>query len=94
MICQSNRLDHRSALLILPCHWLVSFDFEAEEARLRKEIKATEAEIDKIARKLGNEGFIAKAPEAVVEENKRRLAEEQARADGLTKALSRLQSEG
>ena len=89
---QSARSSLGAVDIALPLAGIL--DFEAEEARLRKEIKATEAEIDKIARKLGNEGFIAKAPEAVVEENKRRLAEEQARADGLTKALSRLQSDG
>lgn len=53
-------------------------DFAAEKARLEKEIKAGEGEVKKIASKLANEGFLAKAPKAVVQENRRRLEEEQA----------------
>ena len=41
-------------------------------------------------RKLGNQGFLDKAPEAVIEENKARLAEEEARRDKLQSALARL----
>ena len=65
-------------------------DFGAERERLNKEIASADAEIGKIAKKLGNESFVAKAPEAVVEENKRRLAEEEARKAGLAAALVRL----
>ena len=65
-------------------------DFDAERVRLNKEISAASSEIDKIAKKLGNENFVAKAPESVVEENKRRLAEEEARRNGLQAALQRL----
>ena len=68
-------------------------DFGAEKDRLAKEIASTSAEIEKIAKKLGNESFVAKAPEAVVEENKRRLEEEEARKAGLTAALARLQEQ-
>ena len=57
---------------------------------MNKEITAANSEIDKIAKKLGNQNFVAKAPEAVVEENKRRLAEEEARRNGLQAALQRL----
>ena len=65
-------------------------DFDAEKERLNKEIKAATSEIDKIAKKLGNKNFVAKAPEAVVEENKRRLEDEETRRAGLQAALSRL----
>ncbi|MGC6530408.1 MAG: valine--tRNA ligase [Candidatus Puniceispirillaceae bacterium] len=68
-------------------------DFDAEKERLNKEIKAAEAEIMKLSRKLENEGFLAKAPEAVVEENRRRLAEDETRRDGLQAALKRLSEE-
>ena len=68
-------------------------DFAAEAARLKKEIGKTEGEIKKISGKLGNQGFLAKAPEAVIEENKLRLAEEQATRDKLRAALSRINEE-
>ena len=65
-------------------------DLDAERARLEKAIAAVGGEIEKISRKLGNPGFIAKAPEEVVEENRRRLDEEQRRRAALEAALSRL----
>ena len=65
-------------------------DLDAERARLEKAIAGVSAEIEKISRKLDNPGFVAKAPEAVVEENKRRLDEEQTRKSALEAALARL----
>ena len=65
-------------------------DLTAEAARLNKEIGGVTAEIEKISRKLDNPGFIAKAPEDVVAENRRRLDEENTRLNGLTAALKRL----
>ena len=68
-------------------------DFEAERTRLTKEIKGCEAEAGKLRGKLSNEGFLAKAPEAVVEENRRRLTEEESRLSGLQAALNRLDAD-
>jgi valyl-tRNA synthetase len=65
-------------------------DFEAEAARLNKEIGAVSAEVKKISAKLNNPGFLAKAPEAVVAENRRRLDEEETRMAALEAALNRL----
>ncbi|MDB2523152.1 valine--tRNA ligase [Alphaproteobacteria bacterium] len=65
-------------------------DVDAEKARLKKDISKVEGEIKKISGKLGNQGFLDKAPEAVIEENKSRLAEEEARRDKLQSALERL----
>ena len=65
-------------------------DLAAEATRLNKEIGGVTAEIEKISRKLDNPGFIAKAPEDVVAENRRRLDEENTRLNGLTAALKRL----
>ncbi len=62
-------------------------DLTAEAARLNKEIGGVIAEIEKISRKLDNPGFIAKAPEDVVTENRRRLDEENTRLNSLTAAL-------
>jgi valyl-tRNA synthetase len=68
-------------------------DFGAEKARLEKEIKAGESEVTKISAKLANEGFLAKAPAEVVQENRRRLEEEQTRLDGLKAARQRIIAE-
>ena len=56
-------------------------------------MKAGETEITKISGKLANEGFLAKAPAEVVQENRRRLEEEQTRLDGLKAAQQRIIAE-
>jgi valyl-tRNA synthetase len=53
------------ATLALPLVGII--DFAAERARLEKEIARVEGEITRIDKKLGNENFIARAPEEVVE---------------------------
>ena len=50
-------------------------DKEAELARLAKEIEKQDKLIGGIEKKLGNEGFIAKAPDAVIEKERGKLAE-------------------
>jgi valyl-tRNA synthetase len=76
------------ATLALPLADVI--DVDAEKARLKKDIGKVEGEIKKISGKLGNQGFLDKAPEAVIEENKARLTEEEARRDKLAAALDRL----
>ena len=66
-------------------------DLTAEAVRLNKEIGGATAKIEKISKKLNNPGFIAKAPEDVVAENRRRLDDENIRMNTLIKALDRLQ---
>jgi len=53
----------------------VEIDVEAEKARLSKEIARLEGEITKANAKLGNESFVARAPAAVVEQEKQRVTE-------------------
>ncbi len=65
-----------------------------EKARLEKAIAKVDQEIMKIDKKLSNEGFLAKAPDSVVQENRDRLAEERAARDKLTEALARLDTVG
>ena len=64
-------------------------DGAAEKARLEKALKKVEKEADGIARKLDNPGFLAKAPEDVVEENRERLQELRAESARLSLAASR-----
>ncbi|HEX5354929.1 MAG TPA: valine--tRNA ligase [Aquabacterium sp.] len=64
----------------------VEIDVEAEKARLSKEIARLEGEITKANAKLGNESFVARAPAAVVEQEKQRVTD-------FTATLERLQSQ-
>ncbi|ELO4021146.1 valine--tRNA ligase [Vibrio fluvialis] len=57
--------------LMIPMAGLI--DKDAELARLAKEIAKTEGEIKRIEGKLGNEGFVAKAPEAVIVKEREKL---------------------
>jgi valyl-tRNA synthetase len=76
------------AVLALPLADVI--DVDAEKARLQKDIGKVDIEIKKISGKLNNQGFLDKAPEAVIAENQKRLDEEQARRDKLADALARL----
>jgi len=64
----------------------VEVDVAAETARLDKEIARLSAEIGKAEAKLGNESFVARAPAAVVEQERSRLA-------GFRQALDRLRDQ-
>ena len=65
-------------------------DMDKERARLAGEIKKTEGEIARLAGKLSNEGFLAKAPAAVVEGEKAKLEKYKATLEALTAALAKL----
>ncbi len=56
------------ATIYIPMAELV--DFEAERKRLNKELEEVEKKLSQINGKLSNEGFLAKAPAAVIEEQK------------------------
>jgi valyl-tRNA synthetase len=67
-------------------------DFAKERQRLEKELKKTQDEIARFDAKLGNEQFVAKAPEEVLEEQRAKRAEAMALASRLADAIGRLQS--
>ena len=65
-------------------------DFSAEQARLEKELARVAADIARIDGKLANADFIRRAPEEVVEAEREKRAEAQARRAKITEALKRL----
>jgi valyl-tRNA synthetase len=65
-------------------------DVAAEQARLNKQLAKLVKEIGGLQGKLANEKFLAKAPEAVVAEQRERLAGAEAERDKLIAALARL----
>ncbi len=54
--------------ILVPLDELV--DISAEIERLEKEVKRLEGEVMRVEKKLSNQGFVAKAPAAVVEEER------------------------
>ena len=65
-------------------------DFAAEQARLEKEMARVDADIARIDSKLANADFISRAPEEVVEGEREKREEAQARRVKILEALERL----
>jgi valyl-tRNA synthetase len=82
------RIVTDSATIFLPLSDIV--DTEKERARLEGEQKKLVGEIERIEKKLSNEGFVAKAPAAVVEGEKAKLAKYRENLDGVLAALAKL----
>ena len=72
------------------CRWATSLDLDAERTRLAREIEAAEAEVGRASAQLANEGFIARAPEKVVQVQRDRLAGAQERVRLLQERLAAL----
>jgi len=67
-----------------------AIDVGKERARLQKEVQSVRAELDKIAAKLGNEQFLAKAKAEAIDEQRERQAEARASLTRLDAALARI----
>ncbi|MBE6622181.1 MAG: valine--tRNA ligase [Ruminococcaceae bacterium] len=65
-------------------------DTEKELARLNKEKETILSEIDRLNKKLSNEGFVAKAPAAVVEGERNKLAKYRETLAGVENAIAQL----
>ena len=68
----------------------MEIDVAAEKARLSKEIARIEGEVAKANNKLSNEAFVAKAPPAVIDQEKKRIADFGATLTRLRDQLGRL----
>jgi valyl-tRNA synthetase len=85
---KSVQLSVRGTLVALPLEGVI--DFAAERTRLVKEIAKHKSEAEKIESKLGNEDFLRRAPDDIVEEQRERLAAARSQLARLETALSRL----
>ncbi|MFN5405368.1 MAG: valine--tRNA ligase, partial [Bradyrhizobium sp.] len=88
----SAQLVVRGEVAALPLKGVV--DLAAERTRLAKEIAKADADIERVDKKLGNEKFVANAPEELVEEEKEKREAALARKAKFQDALSRLQGVG
>ncbi|QRM19113.1 valine--tRNA ligase [Dechloromonas sp. TW-R-39-2] len=68
----------------------VEIDVAAEKVRLAKEIEKLEKQISIAQNKLGNEGFVARAPAAVIDQEKQRVADFTATLEKLKPQLAKL----
>ena len=74
--------------LFLPLEGLI--DVEAEKARLEKELEKIAKEVEKVEKKLGNKGFVDRAPAEVVQEHQQRLVDWQQKLEHTRKSLDAL----
>ena len=65
-------------------------DLEKEKARLLSEMKKNEAEIERLEKKLSNEGFVAKAPAQVIAGERAKLEKYLQTRAALTLALEKI----
>lgn len=70
-----------SLKILIPLAGLI--DVGAEQVRLDKELGKLAAEIEKCEKKLGNQTFVSGAPEAVVQQERQRLADFSSKRDAL-----------
>ncbi len=77
-----------SATVFLPLSDII--DTDKEIARLEGEEKKLVGEIERLEKKLSNEGFVAKAPAAVVEGEKAKLSKYRENLEGVRTALAKL----
>lgn len=77
-----------SARVLMPMAELV--DLEAERARLEKELEKARAQLEAQNKKLANESFVSRAPEAVVNAERERAEKARALIANLEESLAKL----
>ena len=77
-----------AARIFIPLSDIV--DTEKELARLDKEKKAAQKDIDFLSSKLNNQGFIAKAPAQLIEAQKQKLAKAQEKMEKILQSIAAL----
>ncbi len=84
----SVQLVVRGEVAALPLKGVI--DLAVERARLAKEMTKADADIARVDAKLGNEKFVANAPEEIIEQENERRAEALARKAKIAEALKTL----
>ncbi len=79
-----------SARIFIPMDELV--DKEKETARLEKEKAKVQKDIDFLSGKLNNQGFIAKAPEKLIEAEKAKLAKAEEKMAKIEQSIAAFRS--
>ena len=82
------RIVTDAATVFIPLGELV--DLEKEKQRTEAELARVTGEIERIGKKLANEGFVSKAPAAVVDAEREKLKKYEATRAGLLEALEKL----
>ena len=80
--------DEPDLQVVLPLEGVI--DVDAERSRVEKDLAKARKELSGYERKLGNEGYVNKAPADVVEETRQRAARCRERIEGLEGSLERL----
>ena len=78
-----------AAKIFIPLNELV--DFEAERVRLQKELDAAKKDLQFVENKLNNPGFVAKAPEKVIAQEREKQEKYLAKITMLEESLEKLQ---
>ena len=76
--------------LLIPLAGLI--DKSAEQARLQKNVQKLEQETARLNGKLGNENFVARAPQDVVDKEKEKLADAESALASLRAQLQRIET--
>lgn len=84
----SVQIITEDAKIFIPMNELV--DLGAEKARLEKELKDAEKDLEFFSRKLNNPGFMAKAPEAEVEKTKASASKVEEKIKMLKESIEKL----
>jgi valyl-tRNA synthetase len=84
----STELLTPSAAAYIPAGELA--DVSSEKQRLDKELKACVFEFELASKKLRNEGFLSKAPKALIEAEEEKVKKYKALIDGLTESINKL----
>ena len=82
------RIITDSAAIYMPLADII--DFEAEKKRLGTELDKVNGEIARLEGKLSNENFISRAPAAVVDAEREKLARYIEKKNGIEQALAAL----